>query len=42
VASDVNAGRDPDTHTAHHNYSADVLALAAWFEANGIVVTAGL
>lgn len=36
VASDVNAGRDPDTLTAHHNYSADVLALAAWFRDKGI------
>jgi hypothetical protein len=36
VANDVNAGRDPDTHTAHRDYSANVLELAAWFKEKGL------
>jgi hypothetical protein len=36
VAADVAAGRDPDTSTAHRNYSRDVVARATWFNAKGI------
>jgi hypothetical protein len=35
ILKDLRAGLDVDANTAHHNYSADVLNLAGWFQAAG-------